>query len=61
MARIVNLESGWLNRQLDAASQRASELPQWLTRTSVRDSRPQEPPQRTERPPDQNNSGSRSE
>ena len=42
MARVVNLESGWLTRQLDTASQRASELPQWLTRANDRDRRVQE-------------------
>ena len=42
MARIVNLESGWLNRQLDTASQRASELPQWLTRTNASELHSQE-------------------
>lgn len=34
MAQNVKLESGWLSRQVDTASQRARELPQWLTRSN---------------------------
>lgn len=34
MARAVRLESGWLSRQLDSAHERASHLPNWLTRSS---------------------------
>jgi hypothetical protein len=32
MSRAVRLESGWLSRQLDSAHERASHLPNWLTR-----------------------------
>ncbi len=31
MARIVNLTTGWLARQLDSAEERASQYPTWLT------------------------------
>jgi hypothetical protein len=34
MSRAVRLESGWLSRQLDSAHERASHLPNWLTRSS---------------------------
>lgn len=31
MARLVNLKTGWLARQLDSAEERASQYPAWLT------------------------------
>lgn len=30
-AREVKLEPGWLKRQVEAASRRAAEMPQWLS------------------------------
>jgi hypothetical protein len=34
MSRVINLEQGWLFRQIDAAQARASQLPAWLTRSN---------------------------
>ena len=36
MARLVNLEAGWLARQLYLAEERASQYPAWLTSPQTR-------------------------
>ena len=55
MPRMVNFESGWLDRQLDSASQRASELPQWLTRSNNRPSALSSVSQPSDQSPNNNN------
>jgi hypothetical protein len=54
MSRIVRLESGWLSRQLDSAHERASHLPNWLTRPGSPRQQSQDSNSEDERPPQRN-------
>jgi hypothetical protein len=51
MSRAVRLESGWLLRQLDSAHERASHLPNWLTRSNSSNQQSQSSDSEDERPP----------